>query len=159
MLFTSKPWFVAAAFAALIAAAPSAHGQNAASTVAPVTVTNSIGMRLLRIPAGSFMMGAVDGDKQAGPQEKPRHRFTISKPFYIARLELTLAQWEAVMGGSPYIGPRSNLSYELPGMAARINRPDHPATISRNESKQFIRRLNQREGHQRYRLPTKAEWE
>ena len=37
--------------------------------------------------------------------------------------------------------------------------PDHPATISWNGSQDFIRRLNQKEGHQRYRLPTEAEWE
>ena len=68
---------------------------------APATVTNSIGMRFVRIPAGSFMMGAVDHDRQAGPHEKPRHRVTISRPFYFARFEVTQAQWEAVMGSSP----------------------------------------------------------
>ena len=153
-------WLAAAALAALLAAA--AHpgqAQQSAATSAPAIVTNSIGMRFVRIPAGSFMMGAVEQDRQAGPHEKPRHRVTISKPFYLAQFELTLAQWEAMMGRSPYVGSRSNPYYDLPGMAARINRPDHPATISWNESQEFIRRLNQKEGHQRYRLPTESEWE
>jgi formylglycine-generating enzyme required for sulfatase activity len=153
-------WLAAAALAAMLAAAVQpGQAQQPAVTAAPATVTNSIGMRFVRIPAGSFMMGAVEQDRQGGPHEKPRHRVAISKPFYLAQFELTLAQWEAVMGRSPYVGPRSNSYYDLPGMAARINRPDHPATISWNESQEFIRLLNQKEGHQRYRLPTEAEWE
>jgi formylglycine-generating enzyme required for sulfatase activity len=63
------------------------------------------------------------------------------------------------MGGSPYVGARSNPFYDLPGMAARINRPSHPATVSWNEAQEFIRRLNQKEGHSRYSLPTEAQWE
>ena len=153
-------WLATAALAAMLAAiAQPGQAQQSAATAAPATVTNSIGMRFVRIPAGSFMMGAVEQDRQAGPHEKPRHRVTISKPFYLAQFELTLAQWQAVMDRSPYVGPRSNPYYDLPGMAARINRPDHPATISWNESQEFIRLLNQKEGHQRYRLPTEAESE
>ena len=68
-------------------------------------ITNSIGMRLVRIEAGSFAMG------QDGPQtdykmknhpgesdrpdwdEKPVHRVLISKPFYIGATELTVDQY------------------------------------------------------------------
>lgn len=45
---------------------------------------------------------------------------TISKPFLIGKFELTQAQWEAVMGSSPYGragGTRSNPFLDLPGMA------------------------------------------
>ena len=44
-------------------------------------------------------------------------------------------------------------------MADRITKPDHPATVSWNDAQEFIKRLNAREGHGRYRLPTEAEWE
>jgi formylglycine-generating enzyme required for sulfatase activity len=121
--------------------------------------TNSVGMVFVQIPAGSFMMGSADSDPEAGSNEKPRHRVTLSKPFYLGKFEVTLAQWQAVMAASPYGGPRSNPFYDLPGMAVRINRPTHPATVSWNEAQEFIKRLNQKEGHGRYRLPTESEWE
>ena len=63
------------------------------------------------------------------------------------------------MGRSPYEEERSNPFYGLPGMAARVNQPTNPATVSWNDAQEFIRRLNAREGHTRYRLPAEAEWE
>jgi len=125
----------------------------------PTAFTNPIGIGFVRIAAGSFMMGAGDNDREATPAEKPRHRVTISKPFLLARNEVTLAQWEAVMGSSPYDAKRSNPYYDLPGMAERLRKPTNPATVSWHDAQAFIRRLNEREGHQRYRLPTEAEWE
>jgi formylglycine-generating enzyme required for sulfatase activity/ketosteroid isomerase-like protein len=125
--------------------------------------TNSIGIGIgisfVRIPAGSFMMGSGDDDRDAGAAEKPRHRVTITRPFYLARHEVTLTQWEAVMGNSPFNSRRSNPYYDLPGMAERLRKPSNPATVSWNDAQAFIQRLNEREGHRRYRLPTEAEWE
>ena len=46
------------------------------------------------IPRGSFEMGAGDGDEN----ERPVHRVTFSKPFAMARTEVTQKQWKAVMG-------------------------------------------------------------
>jgi formylglycine-generating enzyme required for sulfatase activity len=130
------------------------------SNAAPLPAdTNSIGMEFVMIPAGSFLMGARDHDPDAYPFEKPQHQVAISRPFRIGRYEVTQAQWEAVMGSNPYTLDRSNPYYNLLGMAERITRPDHPATVSWNDAQEFIRRLNAREGHGLYRLPTEAEWE
>ena len=63
------------------------------------------------------------------------------------------------MGSSPYTLVRSNPYYGLPGMADRLRKPTNPATVSWNDAQEFIRRLNKKEGHTRYRLPTEAEWE
>ncbi|MDM0050434.1 formylglycine-generating enzyme family protein [Variovorax sp. J22R115] len=131
---------------------------STASAAGPAYI-NSIGIPFARIPAGTFMMGSTPEDGEARDNEKPRHRVTISRPFYLAAMELTQAQWEAVMGGSSFAQSRSNPYYDLPGMAARITRPTHPATVSWDDAQAFIRRLNQKEGHERYRLPTEAEWE
>jgi formylglycine-generating enzyme required for sulfatase activity len=121
--------------------------------------TNTIGMEFVMIPAGTFMMGSDGDDRQAAADEKPRHQVTISQPFYLGKYEVTQAQWEAVMGSSPYTLERSNPYYGLPGMADRLRKPTNPATVSWNDAQEFIRRLNQSEGHTRYRLPTEAEWE
>jgi formylglycine-generating enzyme required for sulfatase activity len=121
--------------------------------------TNSIGMVFVPIAAGSFQMGSDANDSEAAANEKPKHGVTISKPFLLGKFEVTQAQWEAVMGSSPFTLDRSNPFYNLPGMAARITKPDHPATVSWNDAQDFIKRLNQKEGHARYRLPTEAEWE
>ena len=58
-------------------------------------------MTLKLIPAGEFMMGSPDDDKDAGSDEKPQHRVRISKPFYLGVYEVTQAQYEAVMGNNP----------------------------------------------------------
>jgi formylglycine-generating enzyme required for sulfatase activity len=130
-----------------------------AAPAAGQAFTNSIGMAFVPISAGSFQMGAADGERGAGPNEKPRHRVTITKPFLLGKFEVTQEQWQAVMGSSPFTLDRSNPYYNLPGMAARITKPSHPATVSWNDAQEFLSRLNQKEGHQRYRLPTEAEWE
>lgn len=130
-----------------------------AGHAAEQSLTNTIGMEFLLIPAGSFPMGSSDDDREANRDEKPQHRVTISKPFHIGRYEVTQAQWEAVMGANPFTQPRSNGFYHLPGMAERLRKPNNPATVSWNDAQAFIRLLNEKEGHARYRLPTEAEWE
>ena len=64
-------------------------------------ITNSIGMKLALIPAGEFMMGSPDDDKDAPANEKPQHRVRITSPFYLGVYEVTQAQYEAVMGNNP----------------------------------------------------------
>jgi flavodoxin len=88
-------------------------------------------------PAGSFMMGAGDDDRDAYDSEKPQHKVTISKTFYIGKYEVTQAQWEALMGSNPYPLDRSNPYYNLPGMKERIARPTHPATMSWNDAQEW----------------------
>ncbi len=132
---------------------------NVPGNAAEITVTIGVGIELLLVPSGTFMMGSDANDRAAAASEKPRRQVTISKPFYLGKYEVTQAQWEAVMGSNPYTASRSNPFYGLPGMAERITRPDHPATVSWNDAQAFIRRLNEKEGHARYRLPTEAEWE
>ena len=58
--------------------------------------TNSIGMKLVQIPAGEFLMGTV-GD----PGEELQHRVRITRPFYLGAYAVTQAEYEAVMGTNP----------------------------------------------------------
>src|SRR5262245_33177042 len=50
----------------------------------PPPVVNSLGMKLVAIPPGEFLMGSPDTAADALPDEKPRHRVRISKGFYMA---------------------------------------------------------------------------
>src|SRR5262249_44730892 len=46
----------------------------------PKEINNSIGMKLIRIPDGKFMMGSADDDRDAELDEKPRHEVKIDRP-------------------------------------------------------------------------------
>ncbi|MHA7207917.1 formylglycine-generating enzyme family protein [Arthrobacter sp. MDT1-65] len=139
----------------------SPQGRDGADTQAAAgeIYLNSVGMEFIPVPAGTFLMGSDDSDPEATDAEKPQHEVTISEAFDVGRFEVTQQQWEAVMGSNPYTLDRSNPFYNLPGMAERITRPDHPATVSWNDAQDFLERLNALEGGNRYRLPTEAEWE
>jgi formylglycine-generating enzyme required for sulfatase activity len=116
------------------------------STAEPIT--NSIGMKLVPIPAGEFQMGFIEPDKFASGDEKPVHRVRITKPFYMGMYEVTQGQWQAVMGTTPWKG--QNLTKED---------ADCPATyISWDDAQTFCRKLGAQEG-KAYSLPTEAQWE
>jgi len=110
----------------------------------PKTITNTIGMEFVLIPAGTFTMGSPDSDQDANDNEKPAHQVTISQPFYLGKYEVTEAQWKAVMDENP----------------SKFKGANHPVErVSWNDTQQFIQKLNEREGSRFYRLPTEAEWE
>lgn len=139
--------------AAFLATGVCAHAQELE------TFTNSLGIEFMQVPAGSFQMGSPDSDPETSSMEQPQHEVTISRPIWVATTEVTQAQWEQLMGENPYVRDRSNPYYSRPGMAERITRPDHPATVSWNDAQEFIAALNAAEDGPDYRLPTEAEWE
>ena len=79
-------------------------------------MTNSIGMKLLLIPPGEFMMGS---SKEAVEQELslaagdnvvwrdwlvaegPQHRVRITKPYWLGATDVTQEEYERVMGDNP----------------------------------------------------------
>jgi formylglycine-generating enzyme required for sulfatase activity len=89
-------------------------------------------------------MGANKNFEDASDDETPQHRVSISKPFYLGKYEVTQAQWEAAMGSNP----------------SEFKGRDNPVElVSWEDAQEFISRLNRKEGHSSYRLPTEAEWE
>jgi formylglycine-generating enzyme required for sulfatase activity len=109
------------------------------------TFTNSTSMRFMLIPAGSFMMGSPPDELGRGGDES-QHRVTLTKGFYMGITEVTQGQWRQIMG---------NNSSHFRDCGA-----DCPVEfVSWNDCQEFIKRLNQREGGKKYRLPTEAEWE
>jgi formylglycine-generating enzyme required for sulfatase activity len=65
------------------------------------TITNSVGMELVLIPKGTFMMGSPESEEIRWKDE-PQHQVTISKDYdYLCVPEVTQYQYEKVMGTDP----------------------------------------------------------
>jgi len=109
------------------------------------TLTNSIGVTFVLIPAGSFIMGSPLSEQNRFNDET-KHRVTLTKPFYMQTTQVTQGQWKAVMESDPP-------SYSNCGDSFPVEK------ISWDNCQEFIGKLNQLEGTDKYRLPTEAEWE
>ena len=48
-----------------------------------------LSFRLTLIPSGWYLRGAKNADKEAGKNEKPRHKVKISKPFWMMETQMT----------------------------------------------------------------------
>ena len=66
----------------------------------PKTITNSVGMKLVLIPKGTFTMGSPIEEEGADNDEE-QHQVTISKDYYLGVTEVTQGQYEKVMGTNP----------------------------------------------------------
>jgi len=100
---------------------------------------NSIGMKFTLIPAGEFYMGSEESD-----DEKPVHKVKINNPFYLGTYPVTQREWKAVMGDNPSDFKGDDLPVE---------------GVSWHDVQKFIMKLNEKEGTDKYRLPSEAEWE
>ncbi|MHC4362493.1 MAG: SUMF1/EgtB/PvdO family nonheme iron enzyme, partial [Planctomycetota bacterium] len=105
--------------------------------------TNSIGMKLVQIPAGSFSTRSNDSAMKDG-----QHVVSISHDFWMGQTEVTQGQYEAVMNAQPWSGE----DY----VQEDANNP--AVYVSWDDAMEFCKKLSQREG-KTYRLPTEAEWE
>jgi len=120
---------------------------EAATCGQPKEVVNTIGMKLVLIPAGTFTMGSPASEKGRSDDEN-QHQVTLTKPFYMGRTEVTQGQWKKVMGTEPWKGTE----YVREG-------DDYPAVyVSWDDAVEFCKKLSAMEGTG-YRLPTEAEWE
>jgi formylglycine-generating enzyme required for sulfatase activity len=100
---------------------------------------NNIGVKFTFIPAGEFWMGSDEYDA-----EQPIHKVTIKNPFYLGTYPVTQREWKAVMGDYPSYFKGDDLPVKK---------------VSWDDVQEFIRELNEKEGTNKYRLPSEAEWE
>ena len=119
-------------------------------------IVNSIGMKLVYIPAGKFMMGSPDTEKGRNSDEWPQHEVEITKGYYLGKYSVTQAEFKKVMGKNPSWFAASG------GGKARVAGLDTSRfpveMVTWADAKEFCRRLSAKEGKE-YRLPTEAEWE
>ncbi len=171
---------------ASLAASCAANARQLADTSqTPGTFTNTVGMTLVLVPAGEFVMGADEPASETRkafpwtipellPRESPAHRVRITKPFYMGRCEVTLGQFRAFVDDAHRkidsengetmtgYGPKGDI---IESTAFRPWSPgwkiadDHPAGyVSWNDAVAYCSWLSKKEG-KTYRLPTEAEWE
>ncbi len=111
-----------------------------------VDLGKGVRLEMVLIPAGEFLMGSPDSDKDAFDWEKPQHRVRITKPFYLGKCLVTQEQWKAVMGNDP----------------SHFKGPKNPVEeVSWDDCQEFLEKLNSKVGtqHAKFVLPTEAQWE
>jgi formylglycine-generating enzyme len=165
----------------------------------PPIVTNTLGMQMVPIPPGEFLMGSAAGEAELAryfpayeaarlrdlADEAPVHRVRLTRPFYMARHEVTVGQFRrfleasghvpesvadgtggygynprydpaATRRGDAFEGRDRRYSWQDPGFAQG---DDHPVVnVTWNDALALADWLSRVE-KRRYRLPTEAEWE
>ncbi|MFT5199914.1 MAG: sulfatase activating formylglycine-generating enzyme [Planctomycetota bacterium] len=106
-------------------------------------VTNTIGMRFLRVPAGRFTMGSPASEANRNVPAEVQTQVVLSKAYYLGATEVTQKQWIEVMETNPSVHRGDQLPVQR---------------ITWLQASEFCQRLSEREGVL-YRLPTEAEWE
>ncbi len=107
--------------------------------------TNSVGMCMVAVEPGTFMMGSQEG----AWDERPQHEVTITRPLLVAATEVTNAQYEQFCPEHRQL--RGKLGFSAADDEAVV-------FVSWHEAVAFCQWLSDREGRP-YRLPTEAEWE
>lgn len=149
--------------------------------------TNSLGMKMVRIPVGAFVMGSSEADiawamtnlAQGQPlsleNEYPFHKVRITRPFYLSGTEVTVEQFKAFVdetgyvtdaedqGGGQVYDTKDNRFAQKAGTS--WNNPgwtvthDQPVTmVSYDDAQAFVEWLTAKEKLP-YKLPTEAQWE
>jgi uncharacterized protein (TIGR02996 family) len=124
-------------------------------------LTSSIGMQLVLVPAGKFLMGSRGREAKRQPKEGPQHLVTITRPFYLGAHLVTQEQYETVMGTNPsaFSATGANRS-----SVERLDTRGFPVEmVSWHEALDFCDRLSalpeEERFSRRYGLPTEAQWE
>ena len=98
---------------------------------------------MVKVEAGTFMMGATSEMQYPEDDEKPVHQVTLTNDYYMGKYEVTQALWQVVMGSNP----------------SKFKGDDLPIDqVSWNDCQEFISKLNSMTGRM-FRLPSEAEWE
>jgi len=114
----------------------------------PGAVTNSIGMKLVPLPVGEFLMGSPEACPLGDSEEEFQHRVRITRPFLMSMHQVTQAEYERITGENP----------------SRFKGADLPVEHLRwQDAMRFCEKLSlwpaEQAAGRRYRLPTEAEWE
>lgn len=103
---------------------------------------NGIVLEMVKIPGGSFMMGAPEDEEVKYNNEHPQHR-VILETFFLGKFPITQEQYEVIMGENPS---------KFQGSKRPVEK------VSWYDAVQFCRKLSQITG-KKYQLPSEIQWE
>ena len=127
----------------------------------PREIVNSIGMRMVLIPPGEFLMGSPLSEVGRDEDEHPRRHVRITRPYYIGVYEVTQAEYKQVMGSNPsWFSKGGRFEAEV----TQMDTDRFPVEgVTWSDATEFCRRLSsfahEEAAGRVYRLPTEAEWE
>jgi len=105
--------------------------------------TGEAAVELLRMEAGTFLMGATASEAGHQPEEAPAFRVKLTRAFYLGRFPITQQQYQAVTKKSP----------------ARAHQPNQAMDqLTYADAVEFCRLFSQVCGLS-VTLPTEAQWE
>lgn len=151
-------------------------GCGVATAQKPKTITNSIGMKLVLIPKGSFTMGSSVSEDGSDDDER-QHKVTISKDYYLGAFEVTQAQYQKIMGLNPSYHQGEKVAIQIPAKKHPVTKrtieearlvprdsSNYPVdSVTWDDAVYFCERLSnlaeEKKAGRFYRLPTEAEWE
>jgi formylglycine-generating enzyme required for sulfatase activity len=110
-----------------------------------------IGLEMVAIPGGKFMMGSPESEPDRSDDESPQHEVTVS-PFFIGKYPITQAQWRSIANTSQIKRQLNFDPFILKGDFLPVEQ------VSWEDASEFCNRLSRLTGRE-YRLPTEAEWE
>jgi formylglycine-generating enzyme required for sulfatase activity len=117
---------------------------------------------MVRIPAGSFMMGSPADEPERQADEGPLHRVEIAKPFAISAFEISTGEYRRFIESTG----RKDVDWKMQYTWTTVDFPNQPANpdaypaaaVSWQDARDYAAWLSQQTG-KHYRLPTEAEWE
>jgi len=112
---------------------------------------------MVTIPAGSFLMGAPEGEEGSRDDERPQRVVTVPRPFALGRVAVTFAMWDAAVAAG-FAPPKGAERLYDQGWG-RAQRP--VINVIWDDAQAYCAWLNERLGlpSGTYRLPSEAEWE
>lgn len=123
-------------------------------------IVNSVGMRLVLIPPGTFWMGNQETEERSSSNDV-WHQVEITRPIYMGVFTVTQEQYERVRGHNPSIFAPSGIRG---AEVAQVDTSTFPVeNISWEAAAAFCVALSklpvEAEARRTYRLPSEAEWE
>ena len=133
---------------ALLIAAASARGEGLT-----LDLGNKITLKLVKIPAGKFMMGVPAGAADRLKTDEDEHEVTVAKEFWMGATEVPQAQYETIMGDNPVV------TKPPPPNRTQVVDPQCPVVrVSLNQAREFCKKLSAQSG-KTVRIPTEQECE